>query len=142
MGIIHHFFLPDSQGIIDSKLIPQSPGAFDIIAEFLPHLTLILYRLNPDRPHFLIKIFRLACLTELAGTISETAVTMWLFGSLWDRWTLPFKIVTPLLHCLFAAAQLWGAYVFVSQPFSLFLLFIRFCCGLVSRLVLMLSLTV
>jgi hypothetical protein len=37
---------------------------------------------------------------------------MWLFGSLWHRWTLPFKIVTPLLHILFAAAQLWGSYVF------------------------------
>ncbi|PMD61072.1 uncharacterized protein K444DRAFT_719080 [Hyaloscypha bicolor E] len=86
--------------------------AFDIVAEFLPRLALILYRLHPTSPHFLSKLFRITACTELDGTISETAVTMWLFGSLWHRWTLPFKIVTPLLHILFAAAQLRGSYVF------------------------------
>lgn len=34
---------------------------------------------------------------------------MWLWGSLWDRWTLPFRVVTPILHVIFSAAQLWGA---------------------------------
>jgi hypothetical protein len=37
---------------------------------------------------------------------------MWLFGSLWDRWTIAFKIVTPLLHVAFSAAQMHGSYVF------------------------------
>lgn len=42
----------------------------------------------------------------------ETAVVMWLFGGLWSRWTLPFKIVTPILHVVFSIAQLWGAIIF------------------------------
>jgi hypothetical protein len=37
---------------------------------------------------------------------------MYLFGSLWTRWTIAFKITTPMLHVLFASAQLWGSYNF------------------------------
>jgi hypothetical protein len=37
---------------------------------------------------------------------------MWIFGTLWEKWNLAFKIVTPSLHVLFTAAQLWGAWVF------------------------------
>ena len=36
---------------------------------------------------------------------------MYLFGSLWFRWTLAFKIVTPIFHVLFSAAQLWGSFI-------------------------------
>jgi hypothetical protein len=50
--------------------------------------------------------------TTLTGTITETIVTMYMFGSLWDRWTLAFKITTPVLHILFASAQLWGSWNF------------------------------
>jgi hypothetical protein len=42
----------------------------------------------------------------------ETIVTMYLFGSLWHQWTIAFKIVTPLLHIAFAAAQLNGSLIF------------------------------
>jgi hypothetical protein len=37
---------------------------------------------------------------------------MWIFGTLWEKWNLAFKIVTPSLHVLFTVAQLWGAWVF------------------------------
>lgn len=37
---------------------------------------------------------------------------MYLFGELWNRWTLAFKVTTPCLHVLFASAQLWGSYSF------------------------------
>ena len=50
--------------------------------------------------------------TTLTGTIAETTLTMYMFGSLWDRWTLAFKVTTPMLHILFAAAQLWGSWNF------------------------------
>lgn len=50
--------------------------------------------------------------TTLTGTIAETILTMYMFGSLWNRWTLAFKITTPMLHVLFAAAQLWGSWNF------------------------------
>jgi hypothetical protein len=49
---------------------------------------------------------------EIAGTTFETIIVFWLWGTLWDKWTLPFKVVTPMLHVLFCAAQLFGAWVF------------------------------
>jgi len=90
-------------------------GAFDIISEFLPHLAVILYSVFPDSHMFLFKLFRAACITTFVGTISETIVTMYLFGQLWDRWTLPFKIVTPLLHIAFSAAQFHGTRIFYKM---------------------------
>ncbi|KAJ7121125.1 hypothetical protein C8R44DRAFT_877427 [Mycena epipterygia] len=87
-------------------------GAFDIISEFLPHLTIILYRVYPDSHSFLAKLFRAACVTTFVGTITETIVALYLFGQLWSRWTLPFKIVTPILHVAFSAAQFHGTRIF------------------------------
>lgn len=73
---------------------------------------MILYRTNKDDHGLLSKVFSATMILELAGTTIETAVTMWLFGSLWHRWSLPLKVITPILHLLFSAAQLWGAYIF------------------------------
>ncbi|KAJ7716007.1 hypothetical protein DFH07DRAFT_974022 [Mycena maculata] len=87
-------------------------GAFDIICEMLPHITIIAYRVYPDSHRFLATIFRAACLTTFMGTITETLVTMYFFGELWSRWTLPFKIVTPILHLAFSAAQFHGMRIF------------------------------
>ncbi|KAJ7710032.1 hypothetical protein B0H17DRAFT_915550 [Mycena rosella] len=87
-------------------------GAFDIISEFLPHLTIILYRVYPDSYHFLATLFRAACFTTLFGTIAETIVAMYLFGQLWSRWSLSFKIATPILHVAFSAAQFHGTRIF------------------------------
>jgi len=89
-----------------------STGAFDIVSEFLPHISIILYRVYPTSHRFLRKIFRLSCITTITGTVAETILTMYLFGSLWDRWTIAFKITTPMIHLLFASAQLWGSYNF------------------------------
>ncbi|KAB8233982.1 uncharacterized protein BDW43DRAFT_274762 [Aspergillus alliaceus] len=87
-------------------------GAFDIISEFFPHLAIILYRIFPDRHHFLKRLFLLSCITTAIGTTCETIVIFFLFGSLWDRWQLAFKVVTPLLHIAFSAAQVHGSVVF------------------------------
>lgn len=40
---------------------------------------------------------------------------MYFFGSLWNRWTIAFKVTTPILHVIFAAAQLWGTYVLYTM---------------------------
>ncbi|KAF8146668.1 hypothetical protein K438DRAFT_1910663 [Mycena galopus ATCC 62051] len=87
-------------------------GAFDIVSEFLPHLTIILYRVYPDSHHFLMTIFRAACVTTLLGTIAETIVVMYLFAQLWTRWKLTFLIATPVLHIAFTAAQFHGTRIF------------------------------
>lgn len=85
------------------------------MAEFWPHVAIILYRIRNTDHAFLVKVMRTACISCLCGTIIETIVVMYLFGSLWYRWTLPFKIVTPILHTVFSAAQLWGAKNFYSM---------------------------
>ena len=87
-------------------------GAFDIIAEFIPHVALILYRVYPTSHFFLAKMFQFTCITTFIGTISETILIMYMFGVLWDRWPLAFKIVTPLLHVAFSAAQFHGSRIF------------------------------
>lgn len=83
---------------------------------------MILYRLLPSADessarahHFhslMSRIFLSVAIMEVAGTTLETIVVFWLFGSLWHKWTLPFKVVTPILHFLFSCAQGWGAWVF------------------------------
>jgi len=87
-------------------------GAFDIVAEFIPHVALILYRVYPTSHLFLANLFKVACITTFIGTISETILVMYLFGVLWERWPLSFKIATPLLHFAFAAAQFHGSRIF------------------------------
>lgn len=90
-------------------------GAFDIIAEFLPHLALILYRVYPTSHSFLANIFKYACITTFIGTITETVLTMYIFGILWHRWPLSFKVLTPMLHILFSAAQFHGTMIFYKM---------------------------
>lgn len=58
------------------------------------------------------RIFLSVAIMEVIGTTLETIIVFWLFASLWDKWTLPFKVVTPILHVLFSCAQIWGAWVF------------------------------
>jgi hypothetical protein len=82
------------------------------VFELFPHVAIILYRIFPSRHHLLSRIFLVSCFTTALGTVTETVVTMWLFGSTWDRWRLAFKIVTPLLHIAFSAAQIHGTLVF------------------------------
>ncbi|KAJ5167728.1 uncharacterized protein N7482_003322, partial [Penicillium canariense] len=87
-------------------------GAFDIVSEFFPHIAIVLYRVYPQRHRFLSRVFLLSCITTATGTTCETIVTMWLFGSLWNRWQIAFKVATPLLHLAFSAAQIHGSLVF------------------------------
>ncbi|KAJ5825001.1 hypothetical protein N7447_007341 [Penicillium robsamsonii] len=87
-------------------------GAFDAVFELFPHLAIVLYRIFPDRHHFLSNLFLFSCFSTALGTAAETVVTMWLFASTWDRWRLAFKVVTPILHVAFSAAQIHGSLVF------------------------------
>ena len=69
---------------------------------------MVLYRVYPTSHQFLANIFKAACITTFIGTISETIVIMYMFGILWNQWSLSFKIMTPVLHLAFAAGQLHG----------------------------------
>ncbi|KAF1917898.1 hypothetical protein BDU57DRAFT_586480 [Ampelomyces quisqualis] len=90
-------------------------GLFDIIAECWPHFAIILYRVYENDHKFLSKVMLSATIITLVGTIVETIVVMYFWASAWYRWTLAFKIVTPILHVVFAAAQLWGTKNFYSM---------------------------
>ncbi|PLB53952.1 hypothetical protein P170DRAFT_396949 [Aspergillus steynii IBT 23096] len=87
-------------------------GVFDIISEFFPHVAIILYRIYPQRHRFLSRVFLSSCITTAFGTFCETVVIMFLFGCLWDRWQVAFKVTTPILHIAFSAAQVHGSVVF------------------------------
>lgn len=93
----------------------DGPGAFDIVCELLPHIAIILYRVHPTSHLFLQRLFLFACITTFFGTVCETIVIFYLFGSLWQQWQLVFKIVTPVLHCAFSATQLHGSRIFYKM---------------------------
>lgn len=40
---------------------------------------------------------------------------MYLFGQLWSRWTIAFKVSTPILHVAFSIAQLHGTRIFYTM---------------------------
>ncbi|KAJ5721858.1 uncharacterized protein N7483_009792 [Penicillium malachiteum] len=50
--------------------------------------------------------------TTAVGTLCETIVAMWLFGSLWHRWGTAFKVLAPILNSAFSAAQVHGSFGF------------------------------
>ncbi|WPG99376.1 Hypothetical protein R9X50_00219000 [Acrodontium crateriforme] len=87
-------------------------GGFDVVAELWPHIAMIVYRTHANNHRLLAKMFYATMWLELVGTLSETIIVMWLFGSLWDHWSISLKVCTPILHLLFTAAQLWGAWIF------------------------------
>jgi hypothetical protein len=88
---------------------------FDVIAEFWPHVAIILYRVYPNNHNYLRKVFLSATIVTFTGTIVETIVVMYFWGWAWHRWTLAFRVVTPILHVIFSAAQLWSAKNFYSM---------------------------
>ena len=104
--------LPHSEKSLYAERSVFRVGAFDIVAELWPHLTMILYRLRSDRHSLMYRLFLGTSVAEITGTTFETLVVFWLWGTLWQQWTLPFKIVTPILHALFSSAQLFGAWIF------------------------------
>lgn len=71
---------------------------------------MIIYR-DPDvAPRTLLRSFAVAFWCSLIGTVAETATILGLYATLWHRWTVTMKIMIPILHCVFTAAQLWGEY--------------------------------
>lgn len=76
---------------------------------------MILYRVHHDNHPLLARIFYATAILEAVGTTVETAIVMFLFGSLWDKWSLSLKVATPFLHTLFSAAQLWGVWIFYKM---------------------------
>ena len=91
------------------------PGVFDVIAEFWPHIAIIQKRRREGEHNYLRKVFMFAGLVSLGGTILETICVMYLWGWAWDRWTLAFRVTTPILHIVFSCAQLWGAWNFYKM---------------------------
>ncbi|KAF3183523.1 hypothetical protein EYR41_005879 [Orbilia oligospora] len=87
-------------------------GAFDVIVEFLPSLAIIRYRTALESHSHLYYLFKFTMIWTFIGTVLESVIAMYLFGILWDRWELSFKLATPILHVAFSAAQLHGSNIF------------------------------
>lgn len=83
-------------------------GAFDVLFEGWVHGVIIIHRVHPDDHVKFRNWSRAACIGTGIGTFIETIVVMYLFGSYWDRWNVEFKVLTPILHLIFSAAQVWG----------------------------------
>jgi hypothetical protein len=88
---------------------------FDVVAEFYPHVAVINLRMRPNDHNYLRKVFLANMIVAALSTLIETIVVFYFWGWAWDRWTLGFKLATPMLHILFSAAQLWGAYNFYGM---------------------------
>ncbi|KAJ4405142.1 hypothetical protein N0V91_005504 [Didymella pomorum] len=85
-------------------------GFYDLVVEVPPHITMIIYR-DPDvAQKTLLRSFSVAFWCSLVGTVAETATIFGLYGALWSKWTITMKVLIPVLHCIFTAAQLWGEY--------------------------------
>jgi hypothetical protein len=69
---------------------------------------MIVYRDPSVKSSTLLRYFCVAFWCSLIGTIAETATIFGLYGSLYSRWTVTMKVLIPVLHCIFTAAQLWG----------------------------------
>ncbi|KAJ7678117.1 hypothetical protein DFH06DRAFT_1291415 [Mycena polygramma] len=87
-------------------------GAFDIISKFLPHLTIILCRVYPDSTFSQHSSAQRASRLCSVPQPKQSFNVMYLFGQLWSRWTLSYKIATPVLHVAFSAAQFHGTRIF------------------------------
>jgi len=85
-------------------------GFFDVVSEAIPHTTLILYRLYPRHHRLLRMCFRAAYIVSLLSTFVESSVIFWFYGALFERWSIGFRVSTPILHGVFVAAQLWSAW--------------------------------
>lgn len=84
-------------------------GAFDVLSELWLNIAFIIYRIVPQNHSLLSYIFFSTFSISLSGTIAETIMIFYLLGNSWSRWELSFKIVTPILHVLFTAAQIHAA---------------------------------
>jgi hypothetical protein len=81
-------------------------AAFDVLSETWLNIAMIIYRLYPENHSLLAYVFGSLTIINICGTFAETVMVMTLFGQSWAEWELDFKIVTPILHCLFTVAQL------------------------------------
>ncbi|BFZ57656.1 hypothetical protein PYCC9005_004709 [Savitreella phatthalungensis] len=89
-------------------------GFFEVFFETGPHVMMILYRRNRHDTKMLARGFRIIAVMSFTGTFLEQFAIMYLFAKHWPIWDYAFKVLTPILHLCFAAAQLHGGRIFLS----------------------------
>ena len=96
-------------------------GVFEVVFETFPHIAVVYYRCQPKNSiglHKTSRIWLWSGISSLIGTTTELvamAVFMW---KNWYKWELGMKIVLPILHFAFMAAQVHGARVGFQLHFS------------------------
>lgn len=89
-----------------------------MLAEFWPNVAIIIYRVKNDDHHLLKNVFLCTAVITIMGTLAETIMIFVFLGSVWHKLSLDFKIVTPILHCVFMVAQLHGSRILYSMYIS------------------------
>ncbi|PSN60643.1 hypothetical protein BS50DRAFT_640052 [Corynespora cassiicola Philippines] len=83
---------------------------FDMFAGFLTHPAVIIERTLPRNHKLNMRMFLVCCVIAVSRTLCETITVLRFFAMNWDKWTVSVKIVTPIFHCIFAAAQIRGSH--------------------------------
>ncbi|CCG82266.1 protein of unknown function [Taphrina deformans PYCC 5710] len=89
-------------------------GVFEIFFETGPHVMMILYKRYRNRQAMLKKGFLFVALWSFTGTFLEQFAIGYLYIHNWAAWDMSLKVLTPILHCCFAAAQVHGGRVFLA----------------------------
>ncbi|UPL00493.1 hypothetical protein LCI18_011427 [Fusarium solani-melongenae] len=84
-------------------------GSFDVVVELPLYTFMIVWRVRNNNHRLLSRMSYACCVWVLLGATVETAVTIWLLQRSWDRWSLSFHIILPLVFSLWISTQLYGA---------------------------------
>lgn len=89
-------------------------GVFEVVFETFPHAAVIFYRCQPATAAGLRRTARVwlasGC-SSLVGTTTELVVLAMFMWRTWGLWALGMRVVLPLSHVAFMAAQVYGARV-------------------------------
>lgn len=70
---------------------------------------MIAWRVKANEHRLLSRMAYTCCIWVLLGATVETAVTIWLLNRSWQRWSLSFRVLLPLVFSLWISTQLYGA---------------------------------
>jgi hypothetical protein len=85
-------------------------GAFDVVIELPLYTFMIIWRVKSYDRRLLSRLAYICCVWVILGATTETAITIWLLNCSWSRWSLPFRILLPLVFSLWISTQLYGAF--------------------------------
>lgn len=90
-------------------------GFFEVFFETGPHVAMLMYTRDRDNTRRLKRTFLIIAVMSFAGTFFEQFAIFFLYAKHFKSWDWSIKILTPIIHVCFAAAQLHGGRVFLAM---------------------------